>query len=138
MNWDEMKVAMSTDANEFTKPHGCFGRVAACILILILCLCGCKTKEYVYIEYTDTLFVHKTDTVKETQIKVEKKDSIVHDSTIIIKDLEGKTIYVEKWKDRYVNVYKSDSIDKYKSICDSLREKLKEKENKKEVVTKTN
>ena len=122
----------------YGQPSGCCTTVIILLTLAICVLTGCKTKEYVYIEKTDTLLVHQTDTVKETQIKVERKDSIVHDSVVEIRDVEGKTIYKEVWRDRFVNVYKSDSVDKYRAMYDSLLSVKSNVEIKEKVVTKTN
>ena len=106
-------------------------------MVAITCLCSCKTKEFVYLEKTDTLLVHKTDTVKQTHIKVERYDSIVHDSVIVLLGDSGKPKEIHHWHTEFVKDYRNDSVDKYKSECDSLRQKLKNTEAKKEVVTKT-
>lgn len=107
-------------------------------LMLLALLAGCKTKEYVYVNTTDTLVVHKTDTVKDVKIKWQKKDSIVHDSVIVKQDSSGKPVEIHHWHTERVTDIQRDSVDKYKAKCDSLVRKIKEANRKKEVVYKTN
>lgn len=135
MNWNKY-----SDETLQAAAKGCMTPTLGFIILLtsIIWLCGCKTKEYVYVEKTDTMYVHKTDTIKDVQVKVEKRDSIVHDSVVEIRDVEGKTIYKEVWKDRYINVYKYDSLDFYKAKCDSLMSAKNNIEQKEKVITKTN
>lgn len=112
--------------------------VVTILLTSIIWLCGCKTKEYVYIEHTDTLLIHHNDTVKETQIKWQKKDSIVHDSVIVKQDSSGKPIEIHHWHTEKVTDIQRDSVDKYKAKCDSLIQKIKNTKKEKEIVAKTN
>lgn len=127
LNWNKI-----SDEQLKACASGCMKQTAYFVILLvsIIWLSGCKTKEFVYVNTTDTLVVHETDTVMEREVKIERKDSIVHDSTVIIRDVEGKPIYVEKWRDRYVKDYRNDSVDKYKAKYDSLlsvKQEVKEK-----------
>ena len=133
MDWDEFQNHIY-----YGQPRGCAPRAAVLLLLLTLLLGGCKTKEYVYTERTDTLFVHKTDTVKDVHIKWQKKDSIVHDSVIVKQDMDGKPIEIHHWHTEKVTDIQRDSVDKYKAKCDSLTQKVKEAKKNKAIITKTN
>ena len=120
---------------------GCAQSMAALIVVILLVIAlfsSCKTKEFVYLEKTDTLFVHKTDTVKDIRVKVQRYDSIVHDSVKVTLGDSGKPKEIEHWHTEFVKDYRNDSVDKYKAKCDSLAHKLRDAQKQKEVVIKTN
>lgn len=135
LNWNKI-----SDEQLKACASGCMKQTAYFIILLvsIIWLSGCKTKEYVYVNTTDTLVVHKTDTVKDVKIKWQKKDSIVHDSVIVKQDSSGKPVEIHHWHTERVTDIQRDSVDKYKAKCDSLVQKIKEANRKKEVVYKTN
>lgn len=135
MNWSKY-----SDEQLKACASGCMKQTAYFIILLvsIIWLSGCKTKEFVYVNTTDTLVVHKTDTVKDIKIKWQKKDSIVHDSVIVKQDSSGKPVEIHHWHTERVTDIQRDSVDKYKAKCDSLTQKVKEAEKKKKVITKTN
>lgn len=135
MNWNKY-----SDETLQAAAKGCMTPTLGFIILLTsaTCLCGCKTKEYVYVEKTDTLLIHETDTVKDVQIKWQKKDSIVHDSVIVKQGADGKPVEIHHWHTEKVTNIQRDSVDKYKAKCDSLTQKVKEAEKKKKVITKTN
>ena len=131
MNWNSYGFSNMF----YGQPQGCSGTLLI-VCIIILLLSGCKTKEYVYVEKTDTMYVHKTDTVKDVQIKWQKKDSIVHDSVIVKQGADGKPVEIHHWHTEKVTDIQRDSVDKYKAKCDSLTQKVKEAEKEKKVITK--
>ena len=135
MNWSKY-----SDKTLQAAAKGCMTPTLGFIILLasIIWLSGCKTKEFVYVNTTDTLVVHKTDTVKDVKIKWQKKDSIVHDSVIVKQDSSGKPVEIHHWHTERVTDIQRDSVDKYKAKCDSLVRKIKEANRKKEVVYKTN
>lgn len=107
--------------------------VLAIVAIVLSWVCSCKTIEKVErIEVHDTLRVVKTDTLMKTEKVVEWRDSVVHDSVKIWMDQEGKVVYKEVVRDRFVNVQRTDCLDLYRSRCDSLVKRSKGKEVKKE------
>ncbi len=130
MDWNKYDEKMLNGCLTGLMKLGCFA-------LVIFMLLGCKTKEFVYLEKTDTLFVARHDTVREKEVRVERHDSIVHDSVIVKQDSAGKPIEIHHWHKEKVTDIQRDSVDKYKAKCDSLRQKLKNTQNKKEVVTKT-
>lgn len=129
---DEEKIPMES-------MDGCAkGLVTMIVFVLLITgLAGCKTVQTEYVYKTDTLLVHKTDTVKETQIKYQRYDSLVHDSVTVTRDVEGNPVEIDRWHIIKVKDYQRDSVDKYKAICDSLKAVNNKLRQKKEVVTKT-
>ena len=84
-------------------------------------LCSCKTKEYIREVRTDTVQIVRIDTLRDVQVRMVRRDSVVHDSVYEVHNVEGEVVYKEVWRDRLVNVFRSDSLDKYRALCDSLR-----------------
>lgn len=103
-------------------------------LLIAFCLMGCRTKSEVEtIEIHDTLRVAKTDTL------TVYKGREVHDTlrekevTTITVTKEGDTLFIDRWRDRWRNVYVHDTTDTYKARYDSLQAVV-DKMSKKEVV----
>lgn len=90
-------------------------------LLIAFCLMGCRTKSMVStIEIHDTLRVAKTDTL--TVYKgIEVHDTVREkEVTTVTVNKEGDTLYVDRWRDRWQNVYVHDTTDTYKAKYDSL------------------
>ena len=107
------------------------------ILLAAVSLSGCKTKEYIREVRTDTVQIVRIDTLRDVQVRVVRRDSVVHDSVYEVHNVEGEVVYKEVWRDRLVNVFRSDSLDKYRALCDSLRTAQRDVEIR-EVVTTRN
>lgn len=61
------------------------------------CMVSCKTKEYVYVTQTDSVYVHRVDTVKKV---LQQVDSVyVHDSVFV--SMSDSVKLVEKWHTMY-------------------------------------
>lgn len=76
---------------------------------VILALGGCKIVKYVPVE-----------TIKHDSIYINKvqKDSILMKDSVYIRE-KGDTVWVEKWKTKYVSKYLTDTI--YRERIDSIQ-----------------
>lgn len=106
---------------------------------MILTLSACRTQKTIEIRKTaDTVFVHKTDTIKKTETKYQTVYKYNKDSIETNRYTAGDTVYVEKtrWKTDIQYVYlerqdstkevKNDSIYRNKNIINN-KEVIKEK-----------
>lgn len=104
---------------------------------LAAALTGCKSPQSMTQgSRTDTIWVHRTDTVREIERHTEVRERVVHDSTVVERDTTGKVVYVERWHSREVKVESHDSVDKYRAMADSLRNIVKEEKKETVVVEK--
>jgi len=100
---------------------------------------SCRTQKTIEIQkISDTVFVHKTDTIKKTETKYQTIYKYNKDSIETNKYTVGDTVYIEKtrWKTDIQYVYlekqdstketKNDSIYKNRNIINN-REIIKEK-----------
>lgn len=113
--------------------------ITAVIIILLLFLTSCTTKKTVteYIRIHDTVEIFRTDTLRDIRV-VTQRDSTHHETERIITLMTGDSGRVDTVKEVINNTLiryfeKTDSIDRYRAIADSLR-KVLDKEKNKEVV----
>lgn len=88
------------------------------VLVFGICLLhGCTTTKYVPVKevHTDTVYKARLDSVRYHTVTLYKDSINVHDSIVIRAD--GKDTW--HWRDRIV--YKQDSVDYYRAMCDSLK-----------------
>lgn len=71
----------------------------AAIAVIVLCLVGCKT-QYVPVE---TVRIEERE-----KLKIERDSIHVHDSVYIY--LQGDTVYEERWKTIYKEVFRTDTF----------------------------
>ena len=78
------------------------------LLVITISLTGCKTKEYievpVEVEKVKIEYVHKLDSI------------YLHDSVAVYITQKGDTVYVEKYKYKIREVFRTDTIHKIDSI----------------------
>lgn len=103
------------------------------VLMFAICLLhGCTTTKYVPVKevHTDTVYKARIDSVRYHTVTSYKDSINVHDSIVIRAD--GKDTW--HWRDRIV--YKQDSVDYYRAMCDSLISAKSDTIPKIQVVTK--
>lgn len=113
------------------------GVLLVATLAIMLAMCSCATKTLTeYVEIHDTLVVHHNDTTTIYQQK------LVHDTlekvvekTVTIKE-NGDTTRIITNNIIREKVVEKDSIDRYRSVLDSIKSALKHLDEKHEVVKK--
>lgn len=83
---------------------------AACLTIVLICCTGCKQTEYVEVpvETVRTEYVHKTDSFYQ------------HDSIWTLIEKKGDTVFVDKYKEKFRYITKTDTINKTDTITKVL------------------
>lgn len=112
---------------EENPQDGCLSIVAmtiAFIIALLMCVLmgSCKSIKYVPVETVkhDSIYINKHDTVSITNVVKEKEYIKVKDSTNVVVDETGKVLQREIWHNQIIIKEKSDSLNYYKALTDSL------------------
>ena len=95
---------------------------ALLICALITMLAGCTSTRYIPVKetVTDTVF-RASDSLTRIRWVTHTVDStVIHDSTVINRDASGNVTGTDRWHVRDRIVYRSDSLDRYKSLYASL------------------
>jgi len=110
--------------------------IIACIL-MAMCSCGSKKVVTETIWEHDTITIHKTDTLRDVRTTI-LRDTTHHETERIITLKEsGDTIRIVTNNTTVRYIEKTDSVDKYKSIADSLKSVINKQHQKQEKVMKT-
>ena len=106
--------------------------------IMVGLMCSCKTKETVteIVTVHDTLREVKTDTVRDVRV-VTQKDSTHHETERIVTIKEnGDTLRIENNTTIIREIQRTDSLDRYRHVCDSLKAALSKASEKEKIVVK--
>lgn len=98
------------------SPKGSFGGICMVILFIVICIAcalfsSCTRKVYLPVEHT----VYRTDTLRQTALRI---DSIYFRDSISLTQ-HGDTILIEKYRDRFRYINRTDTL--YQSKTDSIR-----------------
>lgn len=106
--------------------------------LIMMLVSSCTETEY--IERTDTLVVTNTDIMRDTiwDVKfVHKRDTVRETNTIIIKeDEQGNVKERDATHEIYISKYEADSSAYYRSLYESLSDSLSHRSNNTKIVEK--
>ena len=107
--------------------------------IILILMAGCKTRETLteIVTVHDTLREVRTDTVRDVRV-VTQRDSTHHETERIVTIREnGDTLRIINNNTIERIIQRTDSIDRYRYVADSLRQALISEQQKNKVVKKS-